>query len=172
MTLETQRLELIPLTAGQLKDWLDDLPALERALDISYQGEALTGTFRDIVRGQCEITAREPEQYLWHSFWLLVRRRDRVAVGAADFKQPPNDRGEVEIGYGLAPAFEHHGYMTEAVAAMTAWALSQPGVRAVVAETERYNAASQHVLERCGFARYQSGETLWWRNPMSEDVRT
>ena len=53
--------------------------------------------------------------------------------------------------------------MTEAVRAMTAWALKQPGVRAVTAETERYNLASQRILERCGYARYRQGETLWWK---------
>lgn len=163
MILETDRLELIPLTAEQLKRWLDDLPGLEAELNCTYRGEPLADGFRDIVAGQCEAVSACPADYLWTTFWLLIRKSDRCAVGSADFKKPPDGRGEVELGYGLSPAFEHGGYMTEAVRAMTAWALAQPGVAAVTAETERYNLPSQRVLSRCGFTLYGQGETLWWR---------
>ncbi|MCQ4866497.1 GNAT family N-acetyltransferase [Pseudoflavonifractor phocaeensis] len=161
--METERLELIPLTAEQLKLWLENLPALERELSCSYQGEPLKDGFRSVVAGQCALISAHPADYLWGTFWLLIRKSDRSVVGSADFKRPPDGGGEVEIGYGLAPGFEHNGYMTEAVRAMTAWALKQPGVRAVTAETERYNLASQRILERCGYARYRQGETLWWK---------
>ena len=39
----------------------------------------------------------------------------------------------------------------EAVEAATGWALAQPGVKRVYAETEPGNTASQRVLEKCGF---------------------
>lgn len=164
MILDTQRLELIPLTADRLRRWLDDLPRLEAELNCIYRGESLTDGFRDVVAGQLEIVSAHPADYLWTSFWLIVRKSDRSVIGSADFKRPPDGRGEVELGYGLAPAFERNGYMTETVQTMTAWALAQPGVRAVTAETERYNLASQHILERCGFTLYEQGETLWWRH--------
>ena len=47
----------------------------------------------------------------------------------------------------------HHGYMTEAVIAITEWALSQDGVKQVEAETDAENIASQKVLFRTGFIR-------------------
>ncbi|MEA5050898.1 MAG: GNAT family N-acetyltransferase [Oscillospiraceae bacterium] len=159
----TARLELIALDARLLELWVRDLPALERELGIVCRAEPLEGDFLGIVRGQLAVTQRDPENYLWHSFWLLVRRSDGVTVGSADFKAPPDAGGETEIGYGLGKAYEHCGYMTEAVGAMCAWALAQPGVRHVIAETERDNLASRRVLERCGFSEYRENDTIWWR---------
>ena len=61
------------------------------------------------------------------------------------------DDGVVEIGYGLKEEYRHHGYMTEAVKAITEWALSQESVNQVEAETDVENIASQKVLFRSGF---------------------
>ncbi|GAA0077656.1 GNAT family N-acetyltransferase [Clostridium sp. CTA-5] len=163
MTIQTERLEIIPLTLNQLKLWIEDIPALERELDCSYKAEPMEGFFLEIVKNQYEITLKDPNNYLWHSFFFLIRKYDRVVVGSADFKDIPNENGEVEIGYGLGKEFEHNGYMTEAAKAMCNWALKQNGVTNVIAETDLEGLASQKILERCGFENYKQGETLWWR---------
>ena len=62
-----------------------------------------------------------------------------------------NDDGSVEIGYGIDEAYQGQGYATEAVNAAVMWALQQPGVTRVDAETESDNKASQRVLEKCEF---------------------
>lgn len=161
--LETERLELVPLTLRHLHLWVEDLPALEQALRCDYRGEPVEGVFREIVKGQLAATARDPARYMWHSFWFLIRKEDRCVVGSADFKDVPNSRGEVEIGYGLGKAFKHNGYMTEAVAALCEWAFRQAEVRGVIAETDLDGTASQRVLQRCGFVESGRGETVWWR---------
>lgn len=133
MIIQTERLELILLTPNQLKLWIEDITVLEKELDCSYKAESLEDFFLEIVKGQYEITRKDPNNYLWHSFFFLIRKEDRVVVGSADFKDIPNKKGEVEIGYGLGKEFEHNGYMTEAVKAMCEWALKQKGVRNVIA---------------------------------------
>ena len=163
MTIETKRLLLCPLSARQMRLWLSDLPALEREWDCHYEGEPVEGTFREIVQQQWKITSMDERNYLFHSFWLLLRKADRTVVGAADFKAPPNARGEVEIGYGLGGAHERRGYMTEAVDALCDWALQREDVESVLAETERKNRPSQNVLRRCRFVLEHEGPTLWWR---------
>ncbi|QNK41675.1 GNAT family N-acetyltransferase [Caproicibacter fermentans] len=84
-------------------------------------------------------------------------------VGSVDFKAPPDQNGEVEIGYGLGNKYEHHGYMTEAVQAMCEWTFKQESVKHVTAETETGNLPSQKVLTRCGFKLFRQGETYWWK---------
>lgn len=163
MIVETQRLELYVLDARQLGLWIQDLPALEKALNCSYRGEPLEGMFLNIVRGQLRLTEENGARYYWHSFWLLIRKSDRTVVGSADFKSGPNLNGEVEIGYGLGKDFEGSGYMTEAVSAMCDWALKQEGVIHVTAETELDNYPSQHVLQRCGFIETRRNGTIWWK---------
>ncbi|CAM2906645.1 GNAT family N-acetyltransferase [Clostridium sporogenes] len=163
MLIQTERLELIPLTLNQLKLWIEDIPELEKELDCSYKAESMEGFFLQIVKGQYEITQKDPNNYLWHSFFFLVRKYDRAVVGSADFKDIPNENGEVEIGYGLGKEFEHNGYMTEAVKAMCGWALKQNGVTSIIAETDLEGLASQKILKSCGFKKDKEGETLWWR---------
>jgi hypothetical protein len=84
MTIKTERLELIPLTVNQLKLWIEDISALEKELGCSYQAESMEGFFLEIVKGQYEITRKDPDNYVWHSFFLLIRKDDRVVVGPAD----------------------------------------------------------------------------------------
>ena len=169
MAIDTERLTLIPLLPKLLRLWAQDMKALEKELACSYLAEPLNGFFLDIVLGQLEITEKDPDNYLWHSFWLLMRKEDRVIVGSADFKDIPNAFGEVEIGYGLGAAFLHNGYMTEAIMALCGWALKQPGIKAVIAETDLEGYASQRILGRCGFIELSRGETLWWRLSVEEE---
>lgn len=163
MIIQTDRLELVPLNPQQLKLWTWDIHALESELVFSYQAEPINGFFLDIVKKQLEIAEKDAENYLWHTFWLLVRKADRIAMGSADFKDVPNKNGEVEIGYGLGKSFEHSGYMTEAVKTMCKWALEQSGVLSVIAETDIDGFASQRILKRCGFKKYKEAETIWWK---------
>ena len=163
MRIQTERLELVPLTPYQLKLWVVDIPALEKQLNCFYKAEPMKGFFLDIVRGQYEIAQKDYDHYVWHSFFFLIRREDRIVVGSAGFKDVPAENGEVEIGYGLGKEYEHNGYMTEATKAICEWALEQHDVSTVIAETDFDGFASQKVLERCGFKKYKEGETLWWR---------
>lgn len=163
MRLETKRLELVPLLPYQLRLWVEDIPALERGLRCSYQSEPMEGVFLEIVKNQLAVTEKNRNDYLWHSFWFLIRKTDRVVVGSADFKDVPNTKREVEIGYGLGKEFERKGYMTEAVQAMCRWAMEQEKVSHVIAETDIDGFASQRLLQRCGFVEENRGETIWWR---------
>jgi predicted acetyltransferase len=163
MIIETNRLQLVPLTPGNINLWISDIKKLEEELNCKYMAEPMEGLFKEIVKGQAKITNEDPENYLWHSFWFLIRKNDRVVVGSLDFKDVPNSMGEVEIGYGLGKAFEKNGYMTEAVKGMCDWAFNNDNVKYIIAETDADGYASQRILKRCGFKPYRSGETLWWR---------
>ena len=163
MKIQTERLKLIPLTPNQLKLWIENIDELEKVLSCSYKAEPLEGFFLDVVKEQLVKTQKDSENYLWHSFWFLIRISDRTVVGSADFKDIPNKSGEVEIGYGLGKEYEHNGYMTEAVKSMCEWALKQEAVSTILAETDIDGLSSQRILERCKFKKYKEAETLWWK---------
>lgn len=163
MILKTERLEIVPLLPDQLRLWAENLTNLEKDLNCFYQATPVEGVFLEIVKGQSEKIQKNPHDFLWHSFWFLIRKGDRVVVGSAVFKGPPNAAREVEIGYGLGENFERSGYMTEAVQAMCEWALEQEKVSHVLAETDMDGVASQRVLQRCGFVETRREDTIWWR---------
>lgn len=102
-----------------------------------------------VVTKQYQEGTHRPE---WGTF-VLVRHEDDAALGALGFHGAPDASGRVEIGYDLVEPARGHGYMTEAVRTLTAWALTQDAVRVITAQTEPDNLPSRHVLERAGFRR-------------------
>jgi Acetyltransferase (GNAT) domain len=62
-------------------------------------------------------------------------------------------RGCTEVGYGVRTGLRGRGYVTEALAALTSWALSEGGMARVELKTESGNAASRRVAEKVGYTR-------------------
>jgi len=95
-----------------------------------------------------------------YGVYQLVRSSDDVVVGDIGFHGPPSPAGSVTVGYGLAPEARGQGYATEALRAVVAWALAQPEVVVVEADTTHANLPSQRVLERAGMRMYDKSEQL------------
>ena len=111
----------------------------------ALENAALRERYREIMRN----TVDRPDVWKWYAIWA-IELKDGTVVGGVAFKGLNAD-GMVEIGYGVFDGHEGRGYATEAVGALTSWALRQPGVLRVEAETAPDNLASQRVLEKCGF---------------------
>jgi RimJ/RimL family protein N-acetyltransferase len=92
-------------------------------------------------------------------FSLVVRRVDGLVIGEIGFVGPPRD-GAVTIGYAIVPSARRHGYATEAISALGAWALGEPDVREVRAQTLPDNDPSIRALLRAGFVEEASTETM------------
>src|SRR5664279_133705 len=88
---------------------------------------------------------------LGYGVWLLIDRDTRMIVGSAGFQGLPDADGEIEIGYGIDPSQRRQGYGTEAVCALLAWGLDQPGVVRVIAHCDLGNTDSIGVLSKAGF---------------------
>ena len=66
-----------------------------------------------------------PENYIWYTLWFMkLKDSENEIVGTLSFKGI-DDKGIVEIGYGINEGYENKGYMTEAVTAMAKWACNK-----------------------------------------------
>ena len=140
--IETKRLRIYPAVREQMK--------------ASIAAEADTG-LRKAYTEMLEGCLRHPDQWQWYAMWMM-ELRDGTHIGDLCFKGL-GANGVVEIGYGILEEYQGQGYAAEAVGAAVNWALQQPDVTRVEAETESENRASQRVLEKCGFlASGTSGE--------------
>jgi RimJ/RimL family protein N-acetyltransferase len=83
-------------------------------------------------------------------FHYVLRREDDVVIGEIGFVGQP-EGGAVMIGYAIAPEARRQGYATEAIVAVTEWALAQPEVEQVRAQTLPDNEPSIRALLRAGF---------------------
>jgi RimJ/RimL family protein N-acetyltransferase len=74
-------------------------------------------------------------------------------IGNGGFKGHHSADGTCEIGYSVMESHQRHGYATEAVEGLVAWAFRDPGVTRVIAHTLPALRPSIRVLEKCGFQR-------------------
>ncbi|WP_052339389.1 GNAT family N-acetyltransferase [Gorillibacterium massiliense] len=100
---------------------------------------------------------------LWFRLWDIVQITDSIPIGGICFKGPANDKGQVEIGYGISDEYQNKGYATEAIRTIIEWAKQQEGVSTVMAEIEKVNLPSQRVAAKCGMNVFdENEENLYW----------
>lgn len=136
IVIETERLTLYPISDEEMQSLIEN-----------EKDEELKQAYSEMLQGCID----DPNGRMWYAVWLMeLKERPGTVVGDFCFKGVDPD-GMVEIGYGLREGFCGNGYMTEAVKAVSEWALAQPGVTRIEAETDPNNTASQKVLSACGF---------------------
>ncbi|MBR5922947.1 MAG: GNAT family N-acetyltransferase, partial [Clostridia bacterium] len=132
--LNTERLIIYTASRDEMQEIID-----------SQADDILKAAYCEMLQGALD----HPDRWEWYAIWI-IERKDGSRVGDLCFKGL-NDDGSVEIGYGIYNEYQGNGYATEAVDMLVSWALSQPAVTRVEAETEPDNKASQRVLQKCGF---------------------
>ncbi|MBQ2061776.1 MAG: GNAT family N-acetyltransferase [Oscillospiraceae bacterium] len=162
--IETERLVLFPYTRENLALFNDDLPGFEAAYGVVYQGEELDHLLRGFLKKLEQEIADDPENYLFFTEFLIVLKENDHVIGSIDYKYVPKD-GVTEVGYGLNPAYEGRGCMTEALTAFLALG-KKLGIRTVRADTLKDNVKSRNVLKRCGFRFLKEEENLWWERSL------
>lgn len=101
---------------------------------------------------------REPESHLWGGRLLIARAPAARSVVGSVIVSSHEDEGRVEIGYGVEQGSQGRGLATEAVAAVTHWALAQPGIRRVTATTFPWHTASLRVISKVGMKQVGTTE--------------
>ena len=157
-TLRTERLELRPVRDEDVDRILEyrNLPEVTRWL---LRTEVDRASFRAAWRRAAE----DPDD---HSMAVAL---DGLVIGTVSLDvvdgmgqpgMPP--RTEAHLGYIFDPAYGGHGYATEAVSAMVAYAFDRLGVRRITAGCFADNLASVRILEKVGMRREQHGVGDSW----------
>jgi RimJ/RimL family protein N-acetyltransferase len=150
--LMTERLELRPITLELVEAVMTDRRAdaarlVGATVPMKWPGRAL---IERAFSASLDHVRANPEVRLWGDR-LMITRDDQRLVGSVVFHGAPDERGEVEVGYGVEESSQGRGYGSEATCAMIDWALAQPGVVRVTATTLPWHKASIRVLQRAGF---------------------
>ena len=164
--IQTERLRLIPLTLDQLQNYIAGPEVLKQELGFDVSREIVTDRLRRAIAMKIAKMERAAlSEYGWYTYWLIVIEDSPFGAGLAGFKGPPNAQGQAEIGYGIDPAYQNNGYMTEAVKALIEWAFQDTRCRSVIApDTKKWNVGSNHVLKKVGMRIYgETEEALNWR---------
>lgn len=156
--IQIERLLIRPLNFGQLVKYAENNHSLEDELGVLPTERLISPELREALEHALlpGIAANE-SNYLYFTLWTIILKAENRMVGDLCFMGLPNDKGEIEIGYGTYDGFRGNGYMTEAVGGMIDWAKQQSGVNAIIASTSKTNVASYTILQKNHFA--QNGES-------------
>ena len=176
--VSTERLNLVAATPAMLKAELSDRAHLSELLaadipagwppDLLDEG-AVQYTLDKVRQG--------PEQEGWWMwFVMLTAEHQHTLIGSAGYKGPPDERSAVEVGYGILPEFQCHGYATEATKALISRSNARDDVSIVAAETLPELKPSIKVMNKCGMSfvgpgaetgviRYEVTREAWVASP-------
>jgi RimJ/RimL family protein N-acetyltransferase len=147
--LRTDRLELVQLDASSIDAWI--------ARDASRLEELTGARFPEPVDAPPLFDADLPRigEILKGGSgsgpWLFVLCDTREPVGAGGVSALGD--GTLFLGYSVWPRHQRRGYASEAVLALCAHGLSQPGVTRIRATIPVGHVASERVAERAGLRR-------------------
>jgi ribosomal-protein-alanine N-acetyltransferase len=154
LVIQTARLKLIPATVVVARAEIGHRGEFARLLGASVPDNWPPETLADalpLFLGWLEAAPHRIGWFGWYALATAAGTAALVLIASGGFKGPPQN-GTAEIGYSVLPQFQRRGYATEMVSGLVRWALGQPGVARVAAETEWANPASVRVLSKAGFA--------------------
>ena len=167
----TRRLKLFPSTAVLARAEMSDPQEFARLLNATVPENWPPESLADALPLFLSWLEAAPDQIGWYGWYALATQGDEcqfTLIGSGGFMGSPRD-GSVQIGYSVLPQFQGHGYATEIANGLVQWAIAQPDVLVITAETEWANPASVRVLEKCGFSEVKqeshSGGSLFEYRP-------
>lgn len=147
---QPSKIRLLPFTPAHLRAVLKGEAAFAQVFGIRM-APGISGFIRSGSPEYLERIRSATEADVWRDGFAVLQTEENIIIGTCGFRSPPDERGIVEIGYGIAPTFQGQGYATEAARLITIFAFGSGQVTRVIAHTLAGPNASTRVLEKCGF---------------------
>lgn len=131
-TIQTARLGFLPMKKESLEAALLGESKLANYLNL----HVIEGVIEPIRKERVfpirlEKLMKHPSYANWYGY--VVELKSHTVIGMIGFKTPPNEKGLIEIGYGIHSTFRGNGYATEMTQALKEWAFQQPLVKGITA---------------------------------------
>lgn len=155
-SIQSQRLQMIPLTYAQLQLLKRDRKLLELSLGLNPSAMLIDPLYIKEIDDAFDNfwlpnTLAFPDKYLWYTGWEIVLKSTNTVIGGMGFAGYPNDAGEAEIGYMIDSNEHNKGYATEALKLLSGWAFNHQFVQAIIVHTYADNLPSRRILDKCSF---------------------
>ncbi|AQS11102.1 hypothetical protein CLOBY_32560 [Clostridium saccharobutylicum] len=147
--LETERLYLKPLSFKELLYISND--------NINkFEAEGIFDSVRSAILKKLEKMKNiNEENHRWYTYWLIINKGNKKAIGFIGFKGLPDKNGYTEVGYSISCNCRSKGFMTESLKILINWAGEPKACKGVIARVTNSNISSKKVLSNCNF-RYVS----------------
>jgi RimJ/RimL family protein N-acetyltransferase len=126
----------IDRSRAHLRPWME---WVDRHQEVADTQDYITRTLLDFTRRESM------------ALGIFDRTDNRTVLGSTGFHDIDWTVPKLETGYWVVPEAEGRGYVTEAVALMTEFALREFGVNRIAIHCDPLNQRSRHVAERLGY---------------------
>ena len=155
--IKTKRLRLLPLDYENLMLLKESRADMEQNLGLVSSNLTFSGEFRELRAETFEFWLENAgdmdSDYRWHTNWEIILAEENRSIGGASFLGAPNRKGEVILGYILHQDYRKKGIMSEAISAISDWALKEGGARRVISFVQKESEAVDKLLKKCGFRK-------------------
>jgi len=126
--IQTTRLILIPMTLEVTKSLINGSSREVEKLGIKTDEKWPTEDTKDVLPFICEALEgyKIPSGF---ETWMIVKKDNMQVVGDIGFKGKPDEKGEVEVGYGLVVNERRQGIGFESLKSIIDWAICQKSVK-------------------------------------------
>ena len=161
--LNTPLIRLIALSKQQLFELIYATEKLEQTLSFPISPSLINDRLRHAVGMKLnQMKKIENTEQGWVTYWLLQTLESPYGAGLLTFSGMPDASGSVEIRYDIDPDFPNQEYLSDAVQALSSWALQQPKCKLVTA-TSKFDPSMTDVFQKAGFIRMaQSAVSCLW----------
>ncbi|TXC81893.1 GNAT family N-acetyltransferase [Metabacillus litoralis] len=131
-SIETPRLGFLPMTFEALEAAIYGEEKLQHFLGLKIIKGFIEPVHNERVFPiRLDKLRKDPELSKWYGF--VVEKNSETVVGMMGYKNPPNEKGLIEIGYGITSQFQGMGYASEMAQKLMEWAFQQEGVKGITA---------------------------------------
>ncbi len=150
----TTRLKLIPATVAHVRAEMENRAEFARLIGAEVPENWPPESVANAMPLFLKSLEATPDEVGWFGWYAVVREggtNGPCLVGSGGFLGPPKE-GVISIDYSVLAQFQGRSFATEMVGGLVKWALGQPGVARIAAQTEWENPASVRVLTKAGFS--------------------
>jgi ribosomal-protein-alanine N-acetyltransferase len=146
--LETERLLLRRVN----KDDVDEIFALRSDEKImKYIPRPLAKNLEDALEHIATIDAKIDQNEGIN--WGITLKNSSKIIGIIGHYRIQTDNYRAEVGYILNPDYHNCGYISEAVKRVVSYGFNEMQLHSIEAVIDPNNAASEKVLQKCGFSK-------------------
>jgi RimJ/RimL family protein N-acetyltransferase len=148
-TFETNRLRCQSLS---LRDYTD----FEAGVEPRWKG--FSNPYKHLIEGPSPLkhriprVKREPE-FAEIGLFLAIEKASNEIIGSAGFHDFPDEKGMIEIGFGIVPEKQNQGFGTELLIGMWKMICLRPDVENLRYTVSPENKSSVHIIKRMGFEK-------------------
>jgi len=146
---ETSRLRCQSMSLTEYSDF-------EAGIEPKWEG--FTNPYKHLVEGPSPLAHRIPRVKQEPSFAeicliLAISKSDNKVIGSAGFHDLPDERGMIEIGFGIVPEMQNQGFGMELLLGMWHTICKRSDVKILRYTVAPDNEPSMHIINKLGFTK-------------------